>query len=508
MSRTTKTIPKAVQVVAATIALLTLGINAAIILRTGAAGLPWAVALGAAGVGLQMMRQRLSRATTVSLCDLPLMVAMVTLNPGMAMLVGSIVGVIPRGRLGNLSRATNTCGYALPTLVSTYVFTLLRDAFGGSTPADGAFGWFGAATLAIIVHITLHSVVVDTWARVAFGHPFWQSLREEALPVAKLDFASAFLVVTLVEIGLLLPPGARPLTAVVAVVAVTGLWFFLNATRKQLESQELKDEFFRAIFVSFARLLEMKDPETASHSARVAVYSRDIALQMGLSQEDQSRVHLAGLLHDVGKVGVPDEILLKPGRLTDEERRIMQRHARLSAEALQGIPGFGDLVRMIYAHHERLDGSGYPEGTFGEELPLGARILGVADTFEALTSNRPYRAGRPAGEALIVFEEDSHLFDVEVVQALRSIVAADATSYTFSTITDFSDEWSRAAKYLDVRLDEETFVVPPEPTPVAPSAPPQLAPVPDLPGDHAAGPATPNPKPVPVAADSAVSGVA
>lgn len=492
----------------ATGAAITLAVNAFIILQTGAEGLPMAVVLGAAGVALQMARQRLSRATTVSLCDIPLIFAMLVLNPGMAMLVGCIVGVVPRGRLGNISRAINICAYALPTVTATYVFAFLRDTFDAGTPTAGAFAWFSAAILAVIVHITLHSVVIDTWARLAFGHPFWQSLREEGLPVAKLDFASAFLVVTLVEIGLLLPPGARLLPAVVAGVAVTGLWFFLNATRKQLESQELKDEFFRAIFVSFARLLEMKDPETASHSARVAVYSRDIAQQMGLSQEDQSRVHLAGLLHDVGKVGVPDEILLKPGRLTDEERRIMQRHARLSAEAVQGIPGFGDLVRMIYAHHERLDGSGYPEGTYGEEVPLGARILGVADTFEALTSNRPYRPGRPAGEALIVFEEDSHLFDAEVVHALRGIVAADATSYTFSTITDFSDEWSRAAKYLDVRLDEETFVVPPEPMPAAPSASPQVTPTPDPPGDHEAGPATPNPKPVPVAADPAVSGVA
>ncbi len=443
-----------------------------------------------------MARQRLSRATTVSLCDLPLIFAMLTLNPGMAMFVGVIVGVVPRGRLGNISRAINICAYALPTVAATYVFSSLGEAFGAATPTAGPFGWFTAAIIAVVVHISLHSVVIDTWARLAFGHPFWQSLREEGLPVAKLDFASAFLVVTLVEIGLLLPPGARLLPAVVAGVAVTGLWFFLNATRKQLESQELKDEFFRAIFVSFARLLEMKDPETAIHSARVAIYSRDIAQQMGLSQEDQSRVHLAGLLHDVGKVGVPDEILLKPGRLTDEERAIMQRHARLSAEALQGIPGFGDLVRMIYAHHERLDGSGYPEGTGAPDLPLGARILGVADTFEALTSNRPYRRGRPAEEALKVFDEDSHLFDSTVVQALKSIVALDSGSSEFGRITEFSEEWSRAAKYLDVRLDEETFVVPPEPTstPVRPA--PAQTPI-----------ETPMP-PSPVAADSAVSGVA
>ncbi len=507
MSRTT-TIPLFARVCAYACATATLVVNALLVARGETDDLLPALVLGVIAVATQMARWRLSRITTVSLSDIPLIFAVLTLDPGMAMLVGVIVGGVPRGRLGNVSRAWNICAFGLPAGAAAGLLAFLRDTLNAGTPSSAAAGWFAAALIAVGVHIILHSAVIDSWSRLAFGNPFWQSLREEALPVAKYDFASGFLVVTLVEIGLLLPGWTRLLPAILAIVAVTGLWLFLNATRKQLESQELKDEFFRAIFVSFARLLEMRDPETASHSARVAVYSRDIAQQMGLSQEDQSRVHLAGLLHDVGKVGVPDEILLKPGRLTDEERSIMQRHARLSAEAVQGIPGFGDLARWIYAHHERLDGSGYPEGTSGEDLPFGARILGVADTFEALTSNRPYRPGRPAGEALQVFEEDSHLFDPQVVQALRSIVAADATSYTFSTITDFSDEWSRAAKYLDVRLDEETFVVPPEPMPVVPSMPPQGAPIPDLPGDHDASPATPNPKPVPVAADSAVSGVA
>jgi putative nucleotidyltransferase with HDIG domain len=214
--------------------------------------------------------------------------------------------------------------------------------------------------------------------------------------------------------------------------------------------------------VSLARLLEMKDPDTAQHSARVAQFSRDLAEQIGLSKEEQSRIHLAGLLHDVGKVGVPDEILLKQGRLTDEERTVMQRHARLSAEAIAGIPGFSDLTRMVYAHHERIDGSGYPEAIGGADLPIGARILGVADTFEALTSDRPYRVGRSAVEALKVFREDIHLFDPNVVDALHYLVVTGALEWRTDEIADFSEEWSNAARYLDVKFDEEQFQVPPE----------------------------------------------
>lgn len=462
MSRTT-TITSRAKATAYAFALVPLLINAFLLVRAGAADLLPAATLAALAVTLQMTRKRLSRITEVSLCDLPLIIAILTISPGMAMLVGMIVGAVPRGRFGNFSRAVNVCAFALPVGAAAVLFAALRNLLGADRPASGAVGWFLAAITVVLIHVSLHHVTLDLWARVAFGYPFWQNLREAGLPIAKYDLVSGCLAATLTQIVLLLHGWARLLPVIVAVVAISGLWLLLSATRKQLESQELKDEFFRAIFVSFARLLEMKDPETAYHSARVAIYSRDLAQQMGLSAEDQSRVHLAGLLHDVGKVGVPDEILLKPGRLTDQERAIMQRHARLSAEALQGIPGFGDLVKMIYAHHERLDGSGYPEGTLGDDLPLGARILGVADTFEALTSNRPYRLGRPAIEALRVFDEDSHLFDREVVEALRCVVAADAMSYTFGKITDFSDEWSRAAKYLDVRLDEEPFVVPPEP---------------------------------------------
>lgn len=494
MSRTT-TIPRFAQVLGYTCAAIAVVCTALIIDVGAPRDLVPALVLAALAAASHMGRQRLSRTTQISLADIPITIAILLLEPGLAMLVGVILGLLARGRLGPLSRAVNLCAFAIPVGAASAVFALLRDTFGAQTPSDGAAGWFVSALAAVIVYIILHSVVIDFWSRLAYGYPFWEMLREAALPVAKYDFASGFLVVTLLQIGLLLDGWTRALPVIVALIGVTGLWLFLSATRKQLESQELKDEFFRAIFVSFARLLEMKDPETAIHSARVAIYSRDIAQQMGLSQEDQSRVHLAGLLHDVGKVGVPDEILLKPGRLTDEERAIMQRHARLSAEALQGIPGFGDLVRMIYAHHERLDGSGYPEGTGAPDLPLGARILGVADTFEALTSNRPYRRGRPAEAALQVFDEDSHLFDPTVVYALKSIVALDNGRSEFGRITEFSEEWSRAAKYLDVRLDEETFVVPPEPTSAPVSPAPAQTPI-----------ETPMP-PSPVAADSAVSGV-
>ncbi len=455
-----------------TSAIVVVALNVVLLWRGG--GEDWLLGglLAAAAIAMALNQERMSRFTAGSLCEVPLLVALLVVSPGFAMLAGVLAGAIPRGRLGNLSRMVNTTTCGLPIGLAALAFAGLRDLTGTPSPLDGWLVWIGIALLAVALDTVMHFVLCGTWARIGYQVPMREWARDVALPLIKNDPVTAMLVLPLVAIGLLLDGSARALPLALAGVALVGIWMALQTTRRQIEARDLKDDFFRAIFVSLARLLEMKDPDTAVHSARVAIYSRDIARALGLSEEEQGRIHLAGLLHDVGKVGVPDEILLKPGRLTDDERAAMQRHARLSAEALQGIPGFGDLVRTVYAHHERIDGSGYPEGIEGDALPVGARILGVADTFEALTSDRPYRKGRTPLEALEVFDREIELFDPGVVEALRNIVLTGGTTLTSATMSDFSDEWARAARHLEVKLDEEHFVLPPERPAPTEQAPP------------------------------------
>jgi hypothetical protein len=467
MSRTTQ-IPIQCRTLVFAVAALVIGLDVFLVSRGDAPHWLLAAVLGAFAVVFALNATHLSRLSTVSLCEFPLVASVLLLDPAMATAVGILAGIVPRGRLGNVSRALNVVCLALPMLLASTALRLLEDGLGLASPVDAPFLWFCIALIAVAVDNLGHATLHGLWNRAAYGLPIVDWFRDMVVPGLKNDPISGVVVILLVEIGWLLDGTARVLPAVLGLVAIGGMWLVLQTTRRQVEARELKDDFFRAIFVSLARLLEMKDPETAYHSARVAVFSRDIARVMGLSEEEQGRIHLAGLLHDVGKVGVPDEILLKPGRLSDEERAIMQRHARLSAEAIQGIPGFGDLVRTVYAHHERVDGSGYPEGIRGDELPIGARILGVADTFEALTSDRPYRNGRPALEALEVFERECELFDPDVVEALRYLVLSGSADYSYRKLTDFSDEWSRAARHLEVRLEEDAFVLPPEkPSPAA-----------------------------------------
>ena len=146
--------------------------------------------------------------------------------------------------------------------------------------------------------------------------------------------------------------------------------------------------------------VDNKDSYTRRHSEDVTEYALWLAEEMGLSEETQRTVRVGGLLHDVGKIGVPDEILRKPGRLTAEEYEVMKRHAHLGALMVAGVPGMEFIIDAVRSHHEHWDGQGYPDALAGEDIPLLGRILAVADAFSAMTTDRPYRQGMDPGAAL------------------------------------------------------------------------------------------------------------
>jgi HD-GYP domain-containing protein (c-di-GMP phosphodiesterase class II) len=159
---------------------------------------------------------------------------------------------------------------------------------------------------------------------------------------------------------------------------------------------------------SIMRTVELKDPETASHCVRVGRGSRLLAQAAGLDQYMQKLCEFAGLFHDIGKIGVPDEILFKPAKLTEEEYNRMKEHPELSVEALKPLaevsPFVRDLLPGVRHHHERFDGRGYPVGKMGDAIPLEARIILIADTFDAMTATRAYRKGLPPEAAYAELE--------------------------------------------------------------------------------------------------------
>jgi HD-GYP domain-containing protein (c-di-GMP phosphodiesterase class II) len=192
-----------------------------------------------------------------------------------------------------------------------------------------------------------------------------------------------------------------------------------------IESAQLlrkqRDLFLNTITI-LAQAVEMRDEYTGGHTARVTSYSLMLAETLQVSAEDLERIQIGTPLHDIGKIGVSDAILCKPDRLTPEEYELMKLHTVKGDEILATIPDLESVRPIVRSHHERWDGRGYPDGLRGEQIPRLARIVAVADTFDAMTSDRPYRKGLPAEVAFAEIEKQSGLqFDPECARAFLSL---------------------------------------------------------------------------------------
>ena len=176
-------------------------------------------------------------------------------------------------------------------------------------------------------------------------------------------------------------------------------------TKQLSTANEDLQRLFTGSIKALAQALEAKDEYTQGHSARVAEESVNIARYLSLSETEIQRMWLAGYLHDIGKIGIKEAVLNKPGKLNEEEWNLIQQHPVVAGRILGPIPELSDIIDIIVHHHERYDGSGYPDGLEGNSIPLGARILAVADTYDALTSRRPYRDSLTLEEAYRILEE-------------------------------------------------------------------------------------------------------
>jgi len=189
-----------------------------------------------------------------------------------------------------------------------------------------------------------------------------------------------------------------------------------SAVESNFLNRNLKRSYFQTI-KTLANAIEARDRYTAGHTDRVYRIARIIARKMGWGVKRLTELRTGCLLHDIGKIGVPDSILNKPERLTDYERNIMMKHPEMGARILKGIPFLRPIIPYILYHHEKYDGTGYPHGLKGKEIPVEGRLLAVVDTFDAMTSDRPYRKGLPAERALAELREFSGTqFDPDIVE--------------------------------------------------------------------------------------------
>jgi putative nucleotidyltransferase with HDIG domain len=205
-----------------------------------------------------------------------------------------------------------------------------------------------------------------------------------------------------------------------------------------IEQQEKANLSFASALVA---TLDARDRYTAGHSAAVAVYARDIAARLGLDANQQELAHLCGLVHDIGKVGLPTGLLEKPGPLTLEERRQMEEHATIGERILKNVEGHEKIAHVVRHHHERIDGQGYPDRLVGDDIPLLARIIAVADAYDAMTSDRPYRDSMPSQVArLRMAQAVGSQFDTTVVAGFEAILAQAPDEYRVGVGTEFMFE--------------------------------------------------------------------
>ena len=180
--------------------------------------------------------------------------------------------------------------------------------------------------------------------------------------------------------------------------------------------EELESYYLQTVR-ALSKAIEAKDVYTRGHSERVTIFALELAREMGYSDEQLRNLELAGILHDIGKIGVPVHILTKPGKLTDIEFDQMKRHPVIGEEIIKDIKFLETCRVIIRNHHERMDGRGYPDGTGGSEIPEEVRIMTIADAFDAMTSDRPYRAALPVDEAVRRLRHDSGTqFDKNLVE--------------------------------------------------------------------------------------------
>ena len=189
------------------------------------------------------------------------------------------------------------------------------------------------------------------------------------------------------------------------------------------KSRELEESQFDSI-KSLAQAIEAKDDYTGGHCDRLIDFALDMALELGLKTDETDHLKYAAALHDIGKIGISETILNKPARLTPAEYEVMKNHVRKGAEILSQVKFLSPVIPLIYHHQEWFDGSGYPDGLLGDAIPLGARIVAVLDTFDAMTTDRPYRKALPISTALAEMRRQSgRQFDPRVVAAFEKVLS-------------------------------------------------------------------------------------
>jgi len=403
-------------------------------------GDPWAVAvLCVIAAVSERGLVRLTSTTSQSISILPTLFAAVVFGPLAAMLVGAASLLSEIMRPPHLKWVTYTSsraiGGAASGLAASFCLSLSHNEIVGI-----AIATFIGALVAELLDVTFAAIA----AQLRGNRRLLELMRTEAPIIASSVPLYGPLVTVLAIAYSELSPLSLLLFFVPALAAQK--LFALYQDQRRLADDLLRvNERLERANLSFASALvatlDARDRYTAGHSAAVAIYSRDIAERMGLTTAQQQLVHLCGLVHDIGKIGLPAGLLEKPGALTLEERRLMETHPEIGERILAKVEDYAEIAAIVRHHHERFDGNGYPDGLAGADIPLLARVIAVADAYNAMTSDRPYREAMPSRVArLRLAQAVESQFDTSVVAAFEAILAGAPEAYRVGKSANFAFE--------------------------------------------------------------------
>jgi putative nucleotidyltransferase with HDIG domain len=419
-----------------------------------------AVILAFIAIIAEEMAVEIRERVTVTAGNLPILLAIMFLGQLPALAVAVVVGLWGAWRESSRAVATYNCAnLVISTFVAEEVFSLLQRHF--SIPLN-------SVTPALLLSGAVAAILYEATNNVMTSLGVWVKYGTSPGAYWRGDVASQLFQSLAVVVGLGLAVAA--LYARAGITAIVLLFIPLFASqymfkllvreRSHVEKQkELTDKYLEmnlGLAVAMVVLLDSKDEYTADHSAAVAMYCRDMALAAGMDESEAEEIHLAGLLHDLGKVGTPDAILRKDSTLDDDEWAYIRQHPEKGAEVLSHMATYKNVADIVRYHHERLDGTGYPLGLKSEAIPEASKMLAVADTYHAMTSDRPYRRALSSFEALKELRAMAGVgLDARWVEVLAGILRDKDLAYRDGSATDFMDEYERGR--LNLRLRGEAL---------------------------------------------------
>jgi len=430
----------AIRVYAALLTLCAVGMTAGMLLAGVGLGSPASVAvLAAIALFAETQSVRLTPVFEMSVASVTFIFAAVLFGP-LAAVVVAVSGLLVDLWRDDVEQPR------LRWLVWTCSRALVAGAAGLAAHVGGAhpstLGSLLAAVTAASAADAAGDLLLTPVPPVIRGKASWRELTRALVPLQLSSIPLHVPVITLLAYAY---RAVSPWSVVLFVVpAIAAQRLFLlyreqRETAQQLGEANLRLERANLSFATaLVATLDARDRYTAGHSAAVAIYSRDIVTRMGLPEDQQQLAHLCGLVHDIGKVGLAPGLLEKTGALTLDERRQMEQHAAIGERILANVDDYQEIARIVRHHHERVDGQGYPDGLLGDEIPVISRVIAVADAYNAMTSDRPYRDAMPSRVArLRLAQAVETQFDTAVVAAFEAILAGADERYRTAHGADF-----------------------------------------------------------------------